>query len=993
MNEYDIQSDHPRIKLYFKELQKTKTNKTYSTTRYKLFARLIKYFAGQVGWVFYERFPVPADKRVVSVDALLLDSFNIIQGICIDLPDIYDRKIKIKEALSTGIPTNNILFIQTEWLILWRRGKKMIEMRCLSPKDTASVLTTFFRSPYKNASDLEPLMERAHSEGNLVARTWVETVKKESEENEPFKKALNILKQNFHKSDFPDQPADTIGNMLVKYLLIRRFCDKIFRRSSYITSSHLSAEIEKVISLAPTLRLPPDLVKDLETQLRQVSGQLKTQNEKLLLLETIVSKFFPRIQKRITEIYSRNISHEVLSNLCTKFLADVMEKEFNLKIGDNEINILVPFCHNGAYIRQILLGLSKKQVEDKYRKELYGNETDIISYFISLINIENTYIDLKGHYQAFSGLNLINTFSLTDEEDLSLYNDENSLRRDKLKHIPFNIILGETPHVSRRESSQKNRDSSILDKRVLMTYGRSSKARNKSVLSDSYVKALRWASDAIIRSKEGIVCLVCKNNFIGDLAFDGLRQHLNRDFDAVFVLELGSDENNQSINHFDTNKALLILIKRKNFSKSGIYYHRTGWGDLLSKSCNGNINFYTCFPWRKIQPDKHNTWMTEGLQKDFETHLPLGTKISKTGRGNAIFRNYGRGLATSRDAWVYNFNRENLVSNIQDLIRIYNKHVQTWAEMPSKPQLEAYLTDSNADIPWSETLKSYLKRHVRLRFRATAMREAIYRPFVKKHVYFDQYLVERWYQLPHMLPTERNERENRLICVSSPGSKHFSCLMTNRIPDLNLFAGASPIQCFPIFHYDKDGKNRNQNITCWALEKFVSFYRDEGITKYDLFHYIYAVLHHPTYLRKYAANLRKELPRIPLVKSYYNLVEAGKNLARIHLYYDGQEEYPVKLSTSFGAKPEWRIEQIYLSEDRGRIILNDNLIVSNIPSLAFNYLIGNRSALEWVVDQYRLKLPFSSGQPDDPNIEDDPSNLLRLIGQIITVRLEICKNN
>jgi len=494
-----------------------------------------------------------------------------------------------------------------------------------------------------------------------------------------------------------------------------------------------------------------------------------------------------------------------------------------------------------------------------------------------LINIENVIIDLNGHYQPFSGLNLIDTFLLTDEKNLSLYDDEISAKHDKLKRISFSIILGETPHSNRKVSGNRGRSSSTLDKRVLMTYGRASKARNKSVLADPYVKAVRWASDAINRSKEGIVCLVCKNNFIGDLAFDGFRQHLNKDFDAVFVLEIGSEEGHHSSHQFDTHKTLLILIKRKDLSRTGIYYFRTDWKDLLAKSCStADVDFYKCFPWRKIQPDKHHTWMTEGLQKDFEAYLPLGTKISKMGRGNAVFRIYGRGLATSRDAWVYNFNRDNLVSNIQDLIRIYNKHVQTWTEVLSKPQVESYLTDSNTDIPWSESLKSYLKRQIRLRFNSTALREAHYRPFVKKHVYFDQYMVERWYQLPHMLPIERNENENRLICVSSPGSKHFSCLMTNRIPDLNLFAGASPIQCFPLFHYDKDGKNRNQNITNWALDKFVTFYRDEGITKYDVFHYIYAVLHHPSYLRKYAANLRKELPRIPLIKSYYTMVEAGK---------------------------------------------------------------------------------------------------------------------
>ena len=991
MNEYDIQSDHPRILSYFNEIKKIGEIPVAQAKAQDLFARLIKYFAGQVGWVSAEKIPVYGARQVVSVDGVFLDSLNLIQGIWIHLPLDCDRKIRMKEEINKGIPVNNLLFHQNDRLILWRRGKKMIDMRFTTPEDAASVLTTFFRSPFRTYTELKALEERAKLEGALVARNWLESVKKESITNDPYKQSINNLRQNFQTLDNSGQSFESVWSMIVKYLLIRRFCDKIFGRSSDITSSLISMEIEKVLVLAPALRITPDLIKEIETPLRQVASQLRSNNEKLLLLESILAKFFPRTQKRITEIYDRRMSHEVQSVLFAEILNFILTKEFDQKIGDKDINILDPFCHDGTYLRQILLRLNQKRLDRKYQSELFGNETDIISYFLSLINIENTYIELSRHFQPFCGLNLIDTFSLTDEKDLSLYNDENSQQLDKLKHVPFNIIVGDVPYSIRKVSSRSSRGSSVIDKRVQMTYGRASRARNKSVLADSYVKAIRWASDAIIRKKEGIVCLACKNNFIGDLAFDGFRQHLTRDFDTVFVLDIGSDENSKHFHHFKTNKALLILIKRKGLSQTGIHYCRTGWNDLINESCKPEFDLYRCFNWRKIEPDKHHTWMTEGLQQDFETYLPLGTKISRAGRGNAVFHMYGRGLATSRDAWIYNFNRDYLVSNIQDLIRIYNKHVQTWLEMPSKPQIDSYLSNSDEDIPWSESLKNYLKRQIKLRFRSTALREAIYRPFVKKYVYFDQYLVERWYQLPHMLPMERNENENRLICLSSPGSKHFSCLMTNRIPDLNLFAGASPIQCFPLFHYDKDGKNRTQNVTNWALEKFVSFYRDDGITKYDLFHYIYAVLHHPTYLRKYAANLKKELPRIPLIKSYYNMVDAGKNLARIHLYYMGQEEYPVKISSPFGSQPDWHVERIMITEDRSSIILNDSLAVSNIPSESFDYMIGNRSALEWMLDQYRIKLPFSNGQYDDPNKNEDPSGILRLIGQLITVGLKSVK--
>jgi predicted helicase len=215
--------------------------------------------------------------------------------------------------------------------------------------------------------------------------------------------------------------------------------------------------------------------------------------------------------------------------------------------------------------------------------------------------------------------------------------------------------------------------------------------------------------------------------------------------------------------------------------------------------------------------------------------------------------------------------------------------------------------------------------------------------------------------------------------------------MTAMIPDLNLFAGASPIQCFPLYHYDRDGQNRRENISDWALQKFINKYKDQRITKFDIFHYIYAILHHPAYIRKYAANLKKQLPRIPFIRNFQEMAEAGKNLARLHIYYEGQEEYPLKKNVSFAENPNWQIEKMILSKDRRNIKINDSLTLSNIPAKAFEYIVGNRSALEWVIEQYRLRDVLKNDNVDDPNKAADPTYISRLICQVITVSLETIK--
>jgi predicted helicase len=212
--------------------------------------------------------------------------------------------------------------------------------------------------------------------------------------------------------------------------------------------------------------------------------------------------------------------------------------------------------------------------------------------------------------------------------------------------------------------------------------------------------------------------------------------------------------------------------------------------------------------------------------------------------------------------------------------------------------------------------------------------------------------------------------------------------ISNLIPDLNLFAGASPIQCFPLYIFDNDGRNKRDNITDWILEKFCKHYKDLRITKYDIFHYVYAVLHHPVYIRKYSANLRQQLPRIPMIKDFYKLSIAGANLARLHLYYEGQEEYPLRKNFKLNENPDWKIEKMSFTKDRRSIIINETLSMSNIPFKAFEYMIGNRSALEWIIEQYRLRNVVSAGGEDNPNQSVDPSYIIRLIGQVTTISIE-----
>ncbi|MCK4560776.1 MAG: hypothetical protein KAV45_13405 [Calditrichia bacterium] len=986
MQEHEIYAAHPALKKYFREIDKIQDTKDLREWKAIALKNLLRYFGKQVQWKLIENFPVTTFGTIHYVRGVFLDNFDIIQGIWVNLPDDCDISHEISALTGRGLPSRNTLFQSGDRLVLWRRGRKMIDTLFISEEKGISIINSFLKSPLKSYGNLVNLADRIDEEGPILVNSWTNKIKREREENHKFQESFSTFKKKTQNKIHLGRGS--LEGSIVQYLLIRRLSDKIFKRTGFITSAPISRDIEELLTTVISLRSPPELLREIEPIVRQVAVLLVDNDEKLLFLETLLTKFYPDREKKGPLFHYYLATKKIFSRFLIDSIDFLFSREFKKSLSESEVNILNPFSGSGYYIRQLLRNIEDQNLNAKYISELHGHETRLLPYFLSLINIESEYLKLTGKYISFPGLNMIDTFTISRETGLLLYDDEEGRKNDK-QQIPFSVIAGETPAGIDDIYKGKRRTYPSVEKRVFLTYASSSSARNKAVISDTYVKAIRWASDKIVENGAGIVALICKDNFIEDLSFDGLRKHLVKDFDSIYILDICRTEGVSSHHHQGGEKAVLLLIKNNQSTKKGIYFRRLTWDDFINKAYLSDTQvFFRHSHWREIEPDKHHTWLTEGLQKNFELLLPIGTKISKAGKENSIFRIYGRGVATARDAWMYNFSRENLTRNIQEMIRVYNKHVQTWGNLPSKPDVNEYLGEENARIPWSDSLKSNLQRQITLRFKTAGIRDALYRPFVRKFLYFDQHLIDRWYQIPHMLPTPMSERENRIICVSSPGSKHISFFISNLIPDLNLFAGASPIQCFPFYIFDTDGRNKRENITDWALEKFSNHYKDSRITKFDIFHYVYAILHHPMYIRKYAANLRQQLPRIPFIKDFHDIVQAGSNLARLHLFFDGQEEYPLKKNIEFKESLDWQIEKMSFTKDRRGIIINDDLSISNIPVKAFEYMIGNRSALEWIIEQYRIRNVATAGGEDDPNLLSDPAYIIRLIGQITTVSIE-----
>lgn len=396
--------------------------------------------------------------------------------------------------------------------------------------------------------------------------------------------------------------------------------------------------------------------------------------------------------------------------------------------------------------------------------------------------------------------------------------------------------------------------------------------------------------------------------------------------------------------------------------------------------------------WQEIQPDKKYNWLNEGMQDDFETFLSMGskeTKISNIINTETLFKNYGRGVATSRDTWAYNFNQASLEQNIKRTIETYNEQVFKWTHrLDKQTKIDDFVNYDDSKISWSRDLKLDLQRGRTGEFTSERIRKSIYRPFTKSYLYFDRILNEEVYVFPSIFPTPATE-ENRVMCASGVGAERpFAVLVSKIIPDLNFFGPGTVPQCFPFYTYDEDGTNRTENITDWSLQQYRNHYEDDSITKWDIFHYTYAVLHHPVYRERYAANLKRELPRIPYTPDFHIFAKAGKRLSEIHVNYEQQPEYPLKFIENPDLPLNWQVEKMRFNKDKTAIIYNDFLTLNGIPKEAFQYSLGNRSALEWVIDQYQVTTDKRSGIVNDPNRLDDEEYIVRLIRQVITVSLE-----
>ena len=922
--------------------------------------------------------------------------------------DLHDNlATAVKQKFDAGYPQDNILFTTQERAILYQNKQEVLDVDITEPDALIRALHTFFRYEQTDIADWERAVVEFKDKVPALGKRAAALIKKEEDTNVRFQEAFTDFHRHCQEAINPNLAKAAVEEMLIQHLLTEEIFSTVFDNRDFTRRNIIAREIENVIdALTEHAYNRAEFLRELAPFYRAIQRAAATFidfSQKQHFLNTVYEQFFQGFSVKVADTHGIVYTPQPIVNFMVKSVSHLLATEFGRSLSDTGVHIIDPFVGTGNFIVRLIQEIHKTALKAKYSDELHCNEVLLMPYYIASMNIEHEFYVATKQYQPFDNLCLVDTFDLTAERQLSMFAPENTRRVERQKQTEMFVVIGNPPYNARQmdeNDANKNRKYPELDKQIQETYAEASKATNKTALYDPYVKAIYWALNRI--ETDGIVAFVTNHNFIDGQAFDGMRKHLSDACDKIYLLDLGGNIRKGhagDANVFDIQVGAsinLFMKKRQHPSKPAHIFYNSETAEMPKEAtfefldaCKhiGNVN------WDSIQPDARHTWLTEGLHEDFETFLPMGSKQAKAGRGEisgVIFHQFSSGVQTNRDAWVINFNQNSLAENIQRTIKFYNSQVFNWERKENPDEdVDDFVSYDSKQISWSSGLKSQLKGGHTAEFTASKIRRHLYRPFTKTNLFFDRVLNQRVFVFPRIFPTLDTEAENRVICVNRSREKPFTCLITDCISEHVMTGGfGSAGQYFPFYIYDEDGTNRRENLTNWTLAQFKEHYKDANITKWDIFHYTYALLHHPAYRERYQVNLKRDLPHIPFVPEFWEFVEAGRRLADTHVHYEDQPQYKLDLIETPDMPLDWRVEQMKFSKDKTQIKYNDFLTLAGIPAEAFQYRLGNRSALEWVVDQYRVKTDRRSGIVNNPNRADDETYIVDLIRKVISVSLE-----
>ncbi len=828
-----------------------------------------------------------------------------------------------------------------------------------------------------------------------------------------FQRFVKGLQDNLN----PDVDETQAIEMLAQHLITKPVFDALFENYAFSERNPVSKVMQSMVD-----SLEKENFNSEHEKLEKFYNSVKIRAEgitdgagKQRIVKDLYEKFFKiafsKTSDRLGIVYTPT---EVVDFMLRSVNAE-LQATFNASLGQRGVKVLDPFTGTGTYLVRLLQSglIEKSELEYKYRNDIHANELVLLAYYVAAINIEETYHDLSGSdYIPFDGMVLTDTFQMHEDDDqldgAGVF-AENNDRVVSQKALPIRVIIGNPPYSAWQDSANSdsaNASYPHLDSRITETYAAESSAQLKNSLYDSYIRAIRWASDRL--QDEGIICFVTNNGFLDGYTASGLRKTLLKEFSSVSVMNLrgnsgigGEVARKEGGNVFPirVGVSILMLVRKRGAPHAQeISYFSTP--DYASKdeklALLSGTNAYEDLAVERITPNDEGDWLNQ-RSKQFADFIPLNYVKGETD-AQSIFNVSGHGLKTNRDAWVYNFSKEKIEANVKRMISEFNNQIDLARDAKT-------IELDSKKISWSSGLVARLTRGKKLAFEEQAIRQAVYRPFSKTWVYFDKSLNERTSCLAEAFPPGDDKGEG--FFTTAPGSGHqFAALALAELPDHSLW-GSGGGKFFPRYVFESGSNSsdqmalfggddgRSDNLFSEATEMFTAKY-GKKISADDLYFYVYGVLHSSEYRSKFEADLQKSLPRVPFLKDFQGFSAIGKELYELHRDYETLSPYPLEVHNEsdrlevtkmkFGKGPGKN------DADKSTIIVNSTCKISGIPAEAHDYILSSRTALEWVLERYQVKVDKDSGITNDPNdwteTAGNPNYILDLIGRVVRVSVE-----
>lgn len=881
-------------------------------------------------------------------------------------------------------------------------------------------------------------------------------IENQTNKREAFANFLAGLQKNINPSITEAQAVE----MLAQHIITKPIFEALFEGYSFTDTNAVSVAMQTMLNALEekTFADESDKLQKFYDSVKRTISDLDNADAKQKIIIRIYDNFFKTAFPKMVEQLGIVYTPVDVVDFIIHSVNDILQIEFDRSISDENIHILDPFTGTGTFITRLLQSglISTKDIARKYRNELHANEIVLLAYYIAAVNIENAYHDQladalfdKGDkerkniaYEPFEGIVLTDTFQLGEtDESKKLFSEmfpQNSARVAKQKKAPLRVILGNPPYSRGQDDANDNAQNQKypnLDNRISETYAVGSDATLSRDLYNSYIKAFRWSSDRLQNKEGGIIAFITGSGWIDKGGYSGFRKSLEKEFSAIYVINLRGDirgkaketAKREGQNVFDimTGVSITILVKKPNTSsKAKIHFYNLD--DYLnrveklkflkdSKSCK-NINF------ANISPNVKGDWINQRTDV-FESLIPLEPNKNFDPKSKSIFLMNGVGSASAREPWVYNFSKNSLAENMQAMINFYNTQRKTYQSQKDK-KVEDIVEAHPEKISWSRSLRKDVSNNIEHKFEINEIILGQYRPFTTVPLYYHKPFIESPGRGKQVFPNSKIE--NLLITLPGKGNrKDFVSLMTKYLPDYNNYDGGC--KYFPLYYYEErkknsptlfDAANENEFVRRDGLSDFIlnraKKQYGKNVAKEDIFYYVYGILHSPDYRTAFANDLKKMLPRIPLVddvRDFWKFSKAGRQLAELHLNYESvppakevlvlydsitqkEKEKEKGLSGSGMETISYRVQQMRFPKkgQKDTIIYNSQITIENIPEKAYEYVVNGKSAIEWVMERYAVTTNKDSGIKNDPNDwateTGKPRYILDLLLSIINVSVQ-----